>query len=116
VAAERGDLLVVVDVLSFSTATATAVQHGGIVYPCAWADDPRAYAARIGAEAAVNRREVPEKGRFSLSPPTFEAIEPGTRVVLASPKGSNNAYTRPSAVPHFPGRLGTILTPASHHR
>jgi 2-phosphosulfolactate phosphatase len=81
-------VLVVVDVLSFSTATITAVQHGGIVYPCAWSDDPAAYAARIGAEAAVHRREVPEQGRFSLSPPTFAAIEPGTRVVLASPNGA----------------------------
>ena len=88
VAAERGDVLVVIDVLRFSTATVTAVQYGGIVYPCAWSDDPVAYAARIGAEAAVRRRGVPESGRFSLSPPTFEAIEPGTRVVLASPNGA----------------------------
>jgi 2-phosphosulfolactate phosphatase len=88
VAAERGDVLVVVDVLSFSTATVTAVQHGGIIYPCAWTDDPAALAASLGAEAAVNRREVPERGRFSLSPPTFLAIEPGTRVVLASPNGA----------------------------
>jgi 2-phosphosulfolactate phosphatase len=88
VAAERGDVLVVVDVLSFSTATVTAVQHGGLVYPCAWTDDPAALAATLGAEAAVNRREVPEHGRFSLSPPTFLAIEPGTRVVLASPNGA----------------------------
>jgi 2-phosphosulfolactate phosphatase len=86
VAAGRGDVLVVIDVLRFSTAAVTAVQQGGIVYPCAWSDDPVAYAARIGAEAAVHRREVPESGRFSLSPPTFEAIEPGTRVVLASTK------------------------------
>jgi 2-phosphosulfolactate phosphatase len=100
VAAERGDVLVVIDVLSFSTATVTAVQHGGIVYPCAWSDDPAAYAARIGAEAAVNRREVPEAGRFSLSPPTFTAIEPGTRVVLASPNGATcSRYGR--EVPHL---------------
>jgi 2-phosphosulfolactate phosphatase len=84
--AERGDALVVIDVLRFSTATVTAVQHGGIVYPCAWTDDPVAYAARIGAEAAAKRQEVPESGRFSLSPATFTAIEPGTRVVLASTK------------------------------
>jgi 2-phosphosulfolactate phosphatase len=90
----------VVDVVSFSTATVTAVQHGGVVYPCAWSDDPAAYAARIGAEAAVSRREVPEKGRFSLSPPTFTVVEPGTRVVLASPNGATcSRYGR--AVPHL---------------
>jgi 2-phosphosulfolactate phosphatase len=100
VAAERGDVLVVIDVLSFSTAAATAVQHGGIVYPCAWSDDPAALAAQIGAEAAVNRREVPEHGRFSLSPSTFLAIEPGTRVVLASPNGATcSRYGQ--AVPHL---------------
>lgn len=95
-AAERGDVLVVVDVLRFSTATVTAVQRGAIVYPCAWSDDPVAYAARIGAEATVRRREAPERGRFSLSPRTFKAIEPGTRVVLASTKGSSSASSAPA--------------------
>jgi 2-phosphosulfolactate phosphatase len=88
VAAERGDVLVVVDVLSFSTAAVTGVQHGGIVIPCAWSDDPAALAAQVGAEAAVSRGEVPGRGRFSLSPPTFNEIAPGTRVVLASPNGA----------------------------
>jgi 2-phosphosulfolactate phosphatase len=88
VAAERGDVLVVIDVLSFSTAAVTGVQHGGIVIPCAWSDDPAALAARVGAEAAVSRGQVPERGRFSLSPPTFNTIERGTRVVLASPNGA----------------------------
>src|SRR6185503_2901973 len=83
VAAERGDVLVVIDVLSFSTAAVSGVQHGGIVIPCAWSDDPAALAARVGAEAAVSRGQVPERGRFSLSPPTFNTIERGTRVVLA---------------------------------
>jgi 2-phosphosulfolactate phosphatase len=88
VAAERGDILVVVDTLSFSTAAVTAVHHGGLVYPCAWTDDPTALAAKLGAEAAVHRQHVPEHGRFSLSPPTFAAIQPGERVVLASPNGA----------------------------
>jgi len=100
VAAERGDLLVVVDVLSFSSAVVTAVQHGGIVYPCAWSDDPVALARRLGAEAAVSRHDVPTLGRFSLSPPTLLAIEPGTRVVLASPNGATcSRYGR--AVPRL---------------
>jgi 2-phosphosulfolactate phosphatase len=66
----------------------TAVAGGGIVYPCAWTDDPAELAARVGAEAAVNRREVPARGRFSLSPPTMLGIEPGDVIVLASPNGA----------------------------
>jgi 2-phosphosulfolactate phosphatase len=86
-AAERGDILVVVDVLRFSSAVITGVAHGAIVYPCAWDDDPVAFAARVGAEVAVRRRQdVPEKGRYSLSPASFTSIEAGTRVVLASTK------------------------------
>lgn len=87
-AAERGDVLVVIDVLCFSTATVTAIAGGGIVYPCAWTDDPAALAQQLGAEVAVSRQFVPERGRFSLSPPTMLGIEPGTAVVLASPNGA----------------------------
>ena len=87
-AAERGDILVIVDTLSFSTVVATAVQYGGCIYPCSMEDDPVLLAQRIGGEAAVNRREVPEKGRFSLSPATWLQITPGTRVVVASPNGA----------------------------
>ncbi len=99
-AAERGDALVIVDVLSFSTAVATAIQNGAIVFPCAWEDNPRALAARVGAEAAVKRQDVPEHGRFSLSPPTFNAARPGTRIVLAGPNGATcSRYGR--GVPHL---------------
>lgn len=87
-AAQRGDVLVVVDALSFSTAAATAVQRGGRVYPCAAEEEAAAIAAQVGAEIAVRRQEVPARGRFSLSPPTFLALEPGTRVALASPNGA----------------------------
>src|SRR3712207_5860952 len=86
-AAAAGDLLVVVDTLSFSSAVATAVQHGGIVYPCSPAEDVAALARRVGGVAAVGRRDVPARGRFSLSPLTFVDLVPGTRVVLASPNG-----------------------------
>jgi 2-phosphosulfolactate phosphatase len=66
----------------------TAVAGGGIIHPCAWSDDPAALAQRLGAEVAVSRPLVPERGRFSLSPPTMLGIEPGTAVVLASPNGA----------------------------
>ena len=87
-AAERGDILVIVDTLSFSTAAVTAVHYGGLIYPCSPEEDVAAIAQLVGGEAAVSRREVPEKGHFSLSPATYIHIEPGTRVVLASPNGA----------------------------
>lgn len=87
-AAERGDILVIVDVLSFSTATITAVHAGGFIYPCSLEEDALALAQHIGGEAAVNRYDVSQRGRFSLSPATFLRLEPGTRVVLDSPNGA----------------------------
>lgn len=94
-AARQGHILVVVDVLSFSTAVATAVQRGGMIYACSLETNVDELARRVGGEAAVNRREVPQKGRFSLSPPTFEALTPGTRVALASPNGATcSQYAR----------------------
>jgi 2-phosphosulfolactate phosphatase len=94
-AAQRGDILVVVDTLSFSTAVITAVQQGGIIYPCSLDTDAAALARRVGDEVAVNRRDVPLKGRFSLSPVTYGFLEPGTRVVLASPNGATcSQYAR----------------------
>jgi len=87
-AAERQDILVIVDTLSFSTAVVTAVQGGGLVYPCAEDEQPGALAQRIGGEVAVRRKDVPAKGRFSLSPLTYLHLTPGTRIVLASPNGA----------------------------
>ncbi len=93
--AERNDILVVVDILSFSTSAATAVHHGGIVYPCARTEDRNALAKRVNAEATVSRFDVPEKGRFSLSPLTYLDLEPDARIVIASPNGATcSRYAR----------------------
>jgi 2-phosphosulfolactate phosphatase len=104
-AASRGDILVVVDLLSFSTAVATAIDGGAIVYPCGHAEDAAALAASLGAESAVHRRDVPARGRFSLSPLSFLDVMPGTRIVLPSPNGATcSRHARD--VPHlFVGAL-----------
>jgi 2-phosphosulfolactate phosphatase len=87
-AAERGDMIVIVDTLRFSTTVATAVQHGGLVYPCAEDEDALEAARRIGGEAAVASPDAPAKGRFSLSPRTCLSLEPGTRIALSSLNGA----------------------------
>ena len=105
-AAQRGDALVVVDTLSFSTSAITALHNGGIVFPCAKDEDPAAFAQRVNAEAAVGRPDVPKKGRFSLSPLTYLNIEPNTRIVLASPNGATcSRYAR--SVPTL--LVGTLI-------
>ena len=87
-AAARGDILVVVDVLSFSSAVVTAVEMGGMVYPCAEEESPVARAEDVGGVAAVHRGRVPKEGRYSLSPLSFLDLPCGERVVLASPNGA----------------------------
>ena len=94
-AAQRGDVLVVIDTLSFSTAAATAIHYGGIIYPISKSEDRTVFARRINAEPAVGREDVPAEGRFSLSPLTYLNIEPETRIVVASPNGATcSRYAR----------------------
>ena len=102
--AARGDVLVVVDTLRFSTATATAVHYGAEIYPCLPTEDAGAVAARIGGQAALGHAEAPHAG-FSLSPLSYVGVAPGTRVVLPSPNGATCARYA-AAVPHlFVGAL-----------
>jgi len=86
-AAGRGEIVVIVDTLSFSSAVANAVSQGGWIYPCAEASGAAEIATMHKAEIAVRRQEVPHQGRFSLSPLSFDKLVPGTRVVLPSLNG-----------------------------
>lgn len=87
-AAVRGDILIVVDVLCFSTAVATAAEHGAIIYPCGRSDDAEALSKERQASLAVRREQVPTGGRYSLSPQTFLTADVGERIVLPSPNGA----------------------------
>jgi len=86
----RGHLgvLVIVDVLSFSTAVDIAMSRGATVYPFAYGhlDAAQAEADRVGAILA---RPRPAAGtQLSLSPVSLMTIPAGTRLVLPSPNGS----------------------------
>lgn len=80
------DVVIIVDVLSFSTCVDIAVARGATVYPYLWKDDrAQEFATSIDAELAVARGV----GRFSLSPTSFLDIPPDTKIVLPSPNGAS---------------------------
>ena len=80
------DVIIVVDVLSFSTSVSIAVQNGAQVYPFRWRDERAAeFAASMQAELAVPGRTG--EG-YSLSPASLAHIPPGTRLVLPSLNGA----------------------------
>lgn len=88
--AETSDVLVVVDVLSFSTSLSVAVERGAQVWPYAIGSDGAEQLAReIGAVLARGRstRQGP-----TLSPASLLDLEEGSRVVLPSPNGSAIAH------------------------
>ena len=84
----RVGALIVVDILSFSTCVDIVVARGAKAYPFADADARavRLAAQAFGAEPAGPRGS--SEHRFSLSPVSLLAIEPGTRLLLPSPNGS----------------------------
>ncbi|SEE54514.1 2-phosphosulfolactate phosphatase [Jiangella alba] len=81
--------LVVVDVLSFTTAVSVAADAGTTVYPYAWRDESAAgYAQTVGARLAVGRRATSAEHPWSLSPAALRAAPAPPRLVLPSPNGS----------------------------
>ncbi len=96
-AAAEKDVLIVVDVLSFSSAVAYAVAAGATVRPCAWDEDRVAVTAREGAIGAVSREEAQNQpDGFSLSPVSMRNAPRGARIVLASPNGATCCAAAPS--------------------
>jgi 2-phosphosulfolactate phosphatase len=86
--AATSDVVVIVDVLRFSTAVCCAVDAGMTVWPYPWNDDgARTFAARHHAVLAGRR----EHGELSLSPTDLMHGPPGTHLVLPSPNGSTLA-------------------------
>jgi len=80
------DVVVIVDVLSFTTSVDIATSQGAVVFPHRWKDDSAVtFAAAVNAEVARARRG--ELG-YSLSPASLLHIPKGTRLVLPSPNGA----------------------------
>jgi 2-phosphosulfolactate phosphatase len=83
------DVVVIVDVLSFSTCIDVAVGQGASVLPIRWRDErAEAFARRHRAHLAVHRQHVTPERPFSLSPSTLRGLVTGDRLVLPSPNGA----------------------------
>ncbi|MBG1271852.1 hypothetical protein F8S12_38515 [Nostoc sp. WHI] len=82
------DVIVIVDVLSFSTCVEVATNNGAIIFPYAMRDESVIdYAKSVQAELASHRQRWTTTG-YSLSPKSVAQIPAGTRLVLPSPNGS----------------------------
>ena len=89
VLAETSDVIVVVDVLSFSTALTVAVEQGAKVWPHTGGESAGQLARDIGAVLAGNRSS--HEG-LTLSPASLSDLPADTRLVLPSPNGSSIAF------------------------
>lgn len=80
------DIIIIVDVLSYSTCVDIAVSNGAIIYPHKYRDDSAIeYAKSLEAELADRDRN--SKG-YTLSPLSLKNIPSATKLVLPSPNGS----------------------------
>ena len=96
-------MVVVVDVLSFSTALTIAVERGALVWPHIGGESARQLARDIGAVLAGNRSS--HEG-LTLSPASLLGVDAETRLVLPSPNGSSIAFAAiNSGVPVVAGCL-----------
>ncbi len=87
--APEAQCLVVVDVLSFTTAVSICVSRGMTVFPHHWdLAAAEGFAAAHDAELAVRRREVAVDRPWSLSPAVLSTAPVTPRLVLPSPNGS----------------------------
>jgi 2-phosphosulfolactate phosphatase len=86
---ETSDVVIIVDVLSFTTEIDIATSRGGTVFPYPFRDESaERYAASMGAELATANRT----SGFSLSPHSLRNLPSGYRLVLPSPNGAALCY------------------------
>ncbi len=92
----RVKVLVIVDVLSFSTSVDIAVSRGATIIPFPAGDDAAArHAAKArGALLAGHRHD----GGYSLSPASLEALPAGAKLVMPSPNGSRLSLAGADAI------------------
>ena len=92
--AGAADVVVVVDVLSFSTSVTVACERGARVWPHPGGEAAHELARSLEAVLAGTRSHTSGP---SLSPASLRELADGTRLVLPSPNGSSIAHVLMSA-------------------
>lgn len=85
---DQAGVLVIVDVLSFSTAVSVAVEQGAQILPFPLGDKAAAEAAAAEAGALLAQPRHAAGGQYTLSPASLARLPAGTRLMLPSPNGS----------------------------
>jgi len=112
--ADRCDVIVVVDVLSFSTSLTIAVEQGAKVWPHIGGESAGRLARDIDAVLAGTRSA--HEG-LTLSPASLRHLPPDSRIVLPSPNGSSIAFAAVNgARPVVAGCLRNAAAVARHVR
>lgn len=81
--APTSDVVIIVDVFSFTTCVEIATSQGALIYPYR-GDDAAGFAQSVGADLAAKWGNA----GYSLSPHSLVQLPAGLRLVLPSPNGS----------------------------
>lgn len=113
-AAARGDIVVIVDTLEFSTAVTVAISNGAKIYPAKDEETGKKIAERVGAELAHEdkKKAIKEHG-FSLSPNMMTKAKRDQRIVLPSPNGAFDSKNAVDAHHLFVGTFVNVSAIAS---
>ncbi|MFS0555976.1 2-phosphosulfolactate phosphatase [Brevibacillus sp. 179-C9.3 HS] len=121
------DMIVIIDVLSFSTCVDIVTGRGGIVYPYQMKDESAVEFAQHKEALLAGKRGEP----ISLSPACLKTIPVGSKIVLPSPNGSTCTVlakktgatviaaclrNAPSVAAYIRKRLGTVTVIACGER
>ncbi|WP_332698629.1 2-phosphosulfolactate phosphatase [Halalkalibacter lacteus] len=87
-AAEREDIVIIVDVLSFSSTVISALRYGARIYPYPPNLDGSEYAKKVGAEFILGRAEAAKIGKPTLSPVSFNKEHSKKKYVMSSLNGA----------------------------
>ncbi|RSD26662.1 2-phosphosulfolactate phosphatase [Mesobacillus subterraneus] len=88
-ASERGDIVIIVDVLSFSSTVVSALKSRAVIFPYPPDLDGKKFAESIDAEYILGRSEAARAGRPTLSPVSFSEVHRNKRYVLSSLNGAH---------------------------